>query len=88
MFSLFYLIIDVWGYRKWAFFFVVIGMNPITIYLGQRIIRFSHTSNYLFKGMIKWFPDNWAPFLDSCAFMAITWLFLYFLYRQKIFLKV
>jgi len=88
LFSLFYLIIDVWGYRKWAFFFVIIGMNPITIYIGQRVIRFSHTSNYLFKGMIRWFPENWEPFLDSCAFLAVCWAFLYFLYRQKIFLKV
>ena len=88
LFSLFYLVIDVWGYRKWAFFFVVIGMNPITIYIGQRIIRFSHTSNYVFSGIISWFPETWKPLLDSCALVAVCWLFLYFLYRQKIFLKV
>jgi len=88
LFSLFYLIIDVWGYRKWAFFFTVIGMNSITIYLAGRIIRFSHTSNFLFKGMIKWFPESWSPFLDSCAYMAVVWIFLYFLYKQKIFLKI
>ena len=88
LFSLFYLIIDVWGYRKWAFFFTVIGMNSITIYMAQRMIRFSATSDFLFRGVISWFPETWTPFLTSCGFMAVTWAFLYFLYRQKIFLKV
>jgi len=88
LFSLFYLIIDVWGYRKWSFFFTVIGMNSITIYMAQQMIRFSHTSNFLFKGVIDWFPESWAPFLGSCGYMAVCWAFLYFLYRQKIFLKV
>ena len=40
LFSIFYLIIDVLDYKKWAFFFVVIGMNPITIYLTGRIVNF------------------------------------------------
>ena len=88
LFSLFYLIIDVWGYRKWSFFFTVIGMNSITIYMAQRMIRFSYTSAFLFKGMIGWFPEAWAPFLGSCGNVAVCWAFLYFLYKKKIFLKV
>jgi len=88
LFTLFYLIIDVWGYRKWAFFFTVIGMNSITVYMAQRMIRFSYTSDFLFKGIISWFPETWAPFLSSCGFVAVVWAFLYFLYKQKIFLKV
>jgi len=88
LFALFYLIIDVWGYRKWAFFFTVIGMNSITIYMAQRFINFSHTANALFKGMIGLFPGSWAPFLNGCAYVAVCWAFLYFLYRQKVFLKI
>ena len=30
--ALFYLVIDVWGFKKWAFGFVVIGMNAIAVY--------------------------------------------------------
>ena len=88
LFSLFYLIIDVWEFRKWSFFFTVIGMNSITIYMAQRMIRFSYTSDFLFKGVIGWFPESWAPLLSSCGFVAVCWTFLYFLYKQKIFLKV
>ncbi len=88
LFSLFYYIIDVLKYRKWSFFFVVIGLNSITIYLAQRIIDFYATSNFLFGGLIGWFPESWNEFLNSTAYIVIGWGFLYFLYRQRIFLKV
>jgi predicted acyltransferase len=88
LFSVFYLIIDVWNLRKWAFFFVVIGLNPITIYLANRIINFENASEFVFGGLIGLFPANWEPFLSGFAYTAIGWLFLYFLYKKKIFLKV
>jgi predicted acyltransferase len=88
LFSIFYLIIDVWNYRKWAFFFVVIGMNPITIYLAERIINFKSASRFFFGGVINLFPETWSPFLNGIAITTIAWVFLYILYRKKIFLKV
>ena len=50
LFALFYLVIDVWNLKKWAFFFVVIGMNPITIYLTERIVNLRSTSKFFFGG--------------------------------------
>lgn len=88
LFSIFYLIIDVWNHRKWAFLFVVIGMNPITIYLANRIINFESASKFFFGGLIELFPATWEPFLSGTAYTTIGWLFLYFLYKKKIFLKV
>ena len=88
LFSLFYLVIDIWNYRKWAFFFVVIGMNPITIYLADRIIRFDSASKFFFEGFTKLFPEAWTPFWEGVAITAVSWIFLYFLYKKKIFLKV
>jgi predicted acyltransferase len=88
LFSLFYLMIDVWGYRKWSFFFTVIGMNSITVYMALRMVKFAYTAGFLFDGVIRRFPDTWTDFLGSCAYVATGWAFLYFLYRQKIFLKV
>ena len=42
--ALFYWVIDVKGYRRWAFFFVVIGMNAITIYVLQQVVDFGAIS--------------------------------------------
>ena len=88
LFSLFYLLIDVLEYRRWPFFFTVIGLNSITFYMAQSIINFRYTTKFIFGGMINWFPESWKAFLDASAYMAVCWLFLYFLYKQKIFLKV
>ena len=38
--ALFYTMIDVLKFRAWAFFFVVIGVNAITIYVASRIFPF------------------------------------------------
>src|SRR4030043_220008 len=88
LFTVFYLIIDIWNLRKWAFFFVVIGLNPITIYLAERIINFRSASNFFFGGLIEIFPEKWAPFLGGIGITAVGWVFLYILYKKKIFLKV
>ena len=88
MFALFYYIIDVLGWRRWTLFFTVIGMNSITIYLGQRFIRFSYTSEKLFGGLVKLMPEDAQAFFTQVAYIAVCWLFLYFLYRKRVFLKV
>ena len=88
LFTLFYLIIDVWNFRKWAFFFVVIGMNPITIYLTERIVNLKVASKFFLGGLIAMLPGSWTQLLNGIAITAVGWVFLYVLYRKKIFLKV
>jgi len=79
----------VWGKKKWAFFFIVIGLNPITIYLVQRgIISFRRTSDFFFSGLIGYFPESSHDLLNAIGYMAMSWLFLYILYRLRIFLRV
>jgi len=73
-------------YKKWAFFLVVIGMNAITIWAGQRFIDFRYTSDMIFKGVSKYFGVIHPVFLAFCVIM-VKWYFLYFLYKHKIFLK-
>jgi len=52
LFTLFYLVIDIWNFRAWTTFFVVIGMNSITIYLAPKLISFGQAANFLFGGLI------------------------------------
>ncbi|MBQ0024101.1 MAG: DUF5009 domain-containing protein [Bacteroidales bacterium] len=88
MFALFYYIIDVKGHTKWTLPFKVVGMNSITIYLAQRIIGFRKISDFFFSGVAQMCPEEWARLIDSTGYLLVSWLFLYFLYRKKIFLKV
>ena len=85
----FYLVIDVWGFRRLAFFPAVIGMNSITIYIASEAIDFNHTADFLFTGFVdNLFPEPFRPLVFTLCFIACWWTFLYFLYRQKIFLRV
>ncbi len=52
--SLFYTIIDVLKLRAWAFFFVVIGVNAITIYIAKDIIPFDEISKYFLGGVARY----------------------------------
>jgi hypothetical protein len=63
-------------------------MNSITIYMADRIIDFHYTAKFLFGGLIELFPTGWAEVLGAVAVFSTAWLFLYILYRKKIFLKV
>jgi predicted acyltransferase len=88
LFSIFYLIIDVLEYKKWAFVFVVIGMNPITIYLTERIVNFRSATKFFFGGLTAIMPETWAPLIEGIGVTAIAWVFLYILYKKKVFLKI
>ncbi len=86
--AVFYLVIDVWKFQKWAFPFIVIGMNSITIYLANRIIGWDNANDILISGFARLFPGAWFPFIMAIGYVMIGWLFLYILYKKRIFLKV
>lgn len=86
--ALFYWLIDIRGWRRWAFFFKVIGVNSLVIYLAYRFINFSYTSKLLFEGFYMHAPEKWHPALNALGGLAIAWVFLYILYRNKLFVKI
>lgn len=83
----FYWLIDVRGYRRWAFFFVVVGMNSITIYLGSRLIDFNGIAN-VFVGGCADLLSMAGPLVTATTAAILKWLFLYYLYRRRIFFKI
>ncbi|MCL4385937.1 MAG: DUF5009 domain-containing protein [Actinobacteria bacterium] len=84
---LFYWLIDYKGYKKWAFPFIVIGMNAITIYIVQGLFDFGIIVNIVVHGFIGYMGPFKDIFFLICLIL-LKWLFLYFLYKKKIFLKV
>ena len=86
--TLFYWIIDVLKYQKWAFFFQVIGINSLTIYMAYRYIDFEYIAGRLFSGLYAPLPVFWQGVFEALGSFGLVWLLLYFLYRQKIFIKI
>lgn len=88
MFTLFYWLIDIKGWRKGTIIFEVVGLNSITIYLAQRIIDFHGIAGFFTGGAARLLPQAWGHLLLCLGYIAVCWLFLYFLYKKKVFLKV
>jgi predicted acyltransferase len=86
--ALFYWLIEVLQFRRWAFFFMVVGVNSITIYLAYRFFDFSYTANLLFAGLYEPLAQPWHEVFEAAGALLLVWVFLYFLYRNKIFLKI
>jgi predicted acyltransferase len=85
--AVFYWLIDVKGYHRWAFLFVVIGMNAITIYFLQRFVGFGEIADF-FLGGIAGHMGVLSPLVLPLGAFAARWLLLWFLYRHKAFLRV
>ena len=86
--SLFYYVIDVLGYKKWAFFFKVIGMNSILIYISGHFISWSRSNIDFFGWLGEWIGKPYNAVILAITFVVIKWLFLRYLYEKKTFLRV
>jgi predicted acyltransferase len=86
--SLFYYIIDVLGYKKWAFFYKVIGMNSILIYVSGRVIDWEYANNGLFTWLFQLSGEPYDAVVKAIFYVLVQWGFLYFLYKKKVFLRV
>ena len=86
--ALFYYIIDVLGYIKWAFFFRVIGMNSILIYMSDLFINWKYTTHGFFAWASQLIGNPFNAVLLAICLVVVKWGFLYFMYRKKIFLRV
>jgi len=86
--SLFYYVIDVLGYKKWAFFYSVIGMNSILIYMSGSFINWHYTTESIFQWLIQWVGDPYNMVVFAVCYVLVKWIFLYFLYKKNVFLRV
>jgi len=82
--ALFYLLIDVLNIRSWAFVFVVIGMNPLLIYVAQQFIAFRDIAHLLLHDE----QDKLHPLFIEVIMFSMKWSLLYWLYRRRIFWRV
>lgn len=85
----FYLIIDVFGFKKWSMPFVWIGTNSILIYMAAHgIIDFKYTSSFLFRGLVHSLSEAWQEVWIGTGVLALQLVLLWFLYKKRWFLKV
>jgi len=85
--ALFYWLIDIKKHEKWCFFFVVIGCNALAIYFSIAVINFSGIAEFFIQGILS-YAGIFDILILAFGAMTVKWLFLYFLYKNKIFIKL
>jgi predicted acyltransferase len=87
----FYAVIDGGGLAAWSFPLRVIGANSIAAYI------LAHGPNRFFADSLNiHFGADWTrllgtayePLMAGAAVLAIEWLVLYWLYRQKVYIRI
>ena len=87
--GVFYLVIDVWHFKKWCRPFVWLGMNSILIYMASHgLVNFTYSSDAIFGGLIHLAPERYYEALLWVGVALIQFGLLYFLYKKRIFLKL
>ncbi len=84
-------VIDVRGYRKWAYPLVVIGMNSIAAYLIAELLRdfvVNSFHTHLGTPIFRILGAGLEPLLLGIAVLFTYWLILFWMYRRRLFLKI
>lgn len=77
--------------KRWAFPFVVVGLNPITLYcmwqLGSGFVR-DNIRRHLGQEIFDALGPTCTQALQRGGVLLVFWLILLWMYRRKIFLRV
>ncbi len=85
--ALFYWIVDVLGYQRWAFFFIVIGMNSLAVYVATMLFDFRVIAD-IFMGKLLPRLGRWDHFTEALFALGVIWSLLFWMYRKKSFVRL
>lgn len=85
--GVFYWLIDVKGYKKWAYPFKVIGMNALAIYVASHVINFSSIANFLLFGL-KQYTGSYYAVITTVGGFGIMYLILWYMNKNRTYIKV
>ncbi len=84
-------LIDWAGWKRWAFPCIVAGLNPITLYcLWQLTPSFFRDTfrTHLGRGVFEVFGSAYAPIVQHLSVLLAFWLFLFWMHRRKVFIRI
>ena len=84
-------VIEVKGYKRWAFWLVVVGMNSIAAYLIAHLFEDFIASSFrihLGAGAFQIFGTALQPLIQGIAVLLTYWFILFWMFRRKLFLRI
>lgn len=88
MLAAFYAVMDIGGWKRWATPLTVVGMNSITAYLLYQL-----SAGWIRETLARhlgadWFTGPYGPMMSRLSVLVVIWLFCWWLWRQKIFVRI
>ena len=86
-----YYVVDLRGYRRWAFPLLVVGANSIAMYVLVHVAHDYMTRSltiHLGRGPFEALGPAFAPITLGAATLLIFWLILYWMYRNRVFVRI
>jgi predicted acyltransferase len=93
----FFGVVDVFKFRKWTFPLVIVGMNSITMYCMAELtddwfrrslkVHFGRITVFG-RDMFTILDKPYEPFVSHLWVLLAMWLVCYWLYRQRIFIRI
>ena len=86
-----YTAIDLRGWTRVAFPFLVVGMNSIAMYVIVHVAdRYTMDALHIHLGTAPfgWLGPTFVPVLTGVTALAIFWLILWWMYRRRLFLRI
>jgi predicted acyltransferase len=88
-----YWLIDLKKINRWIFPFVIVGMNPIFIYLFFNTVGGQWFNGFVAiftNGILQWLntPEFVMNLIASLTVLTLEWFLCYYLYKKRIFFKI
>jgi len=86
-----YYVVDMRGYRRWAFPLLIVGVNSIAMYFLVHVCA-DYISKafvtHLGRGTFERFGPAFTPILLGGATLGVLWLMLYWMYRHRVYIRI
>jgi predicted acyltransferase len=91
--ALCYWVIDIKGYRRWAWPFEVFGVNALALFVGTglmvKLMSLFKVQGWIFRNLfLSWAAPINASLAYAIAFILLWLFFMWLLYRKQIYIKV
>ncbi|MFZ0489822.1 MAG: DUF5009 domain-containing protein, partial [Salegentibacter sp.] len=92
------LVIEIFGFKKWTYFFEAFGKNPLFIFIMSGVVVMLMSIIWVDGGSLKpwiyqnfylsWLTGKNASLAYAISFMLLMWLLGFWLDKKKIYIKV
>ena len=89
--ALFFWLVDVKGWKRWSFPFLVVGMNSIAMYTIVHVAEAYTVESlqiHLGRAPFELFGEAYAPILLGGSALLIFWAIMFWMYHRRIFIRI